>query len=141
LTLYPGTAHTLQCVTSLTTGQLAERAGVHIETVRYYERRGLLREPPRSEAGYRQYAPADLWRLQFITRAKGLGFTLTEIRALFGTVEEGSSDSVVEVAQAKMRALDERQRELSEIRSRLLRLIDICAGSNSEDCMALRITR
>jgi DNA-binding transcriptional MerR regulator len=128
-------------VNSLTTGQLAEQAGVHIETVRYYERRGLLREPPRSRGGYRQYAAADLWRLEFITRAKALGFTLTEIRALFGTVEEGSADSVVRVARAKMRALDARQRELSETRARLRRLIDVCANPNSEDCMALRVTR
>jgi DNA-binding transcriptional MerR regulator len=139
LTLYRGTARTLHGVNAFTTGQLAERAGVHIETVRYYERRGLLREPPRSLGGYRQYEPADLWRLQFITRAKQLGFTLTEIQALFATVEQGSADSVVQAAQAKLHALDERQKALSETRSRLQRLLDVCADTNSEDCLALRV--
>jgi MerR family transcriptional regulator, copper efflux regulator len=66
----------------LSIGQLAEAAGVHIETIRYYERRGLLPEPPRSAAGYRQYGPDDLWRLEFVGRAKTLGFTLTEVGEL-----------------------------------------------------------
>jgi MerR family mercuric resistance operon transcriptional regulator len=63
-------------VETLTIGQLAREAGVNIETIRYYERRRLLQEPPRTSSGYRQYSSTDLWRLQFITRAKQLGFTL-----------------------------------------------------------------
>ena len=70
---------------------------MHIETVRYYESRGLLRDPPRSAAGYRQYSHGDLWRLQFIARAKRLGFTLTEIASLVRGHDEhdmgGSADS------------------------------------------------
>ena len=62
--------------TTLTIGQLAEAAGVHLETVRYYERRGLLPEPPRSAAGYRLYGLDDVDRLRLITRAKALGFTV-----------------------------------------------------------------
>ena len=57
---------------------------MNVETIRYYERRGLLREPPRTHAGYRQYSGADLWRLQFIARAKQMGFTLAEIATLVG---------------------------------------------------------
>ena len=84
MTPYRGTGHSLANVESLTISQLAHEAGVHVETIRYYERRGLLREPPRTPAGYRQYSTADLGRLQFIARAKQLGFTLAEVARLAG---------------------------------------------------------
>jgi DNA-binding transcriptional MerR regulator len=93
LTPYQGTGHSLAIVESLTISQLAHEAGVHVETVRYYERRGLLREPPRTPAGYRQYAAADLRRLQFIARAKQLGFTLAEVARLAGDHDGGASTS------------------------------------------------
>lgn len=124
----------------LTIGQLARAAGVHVETVRYYERRRLLRQPPRTGSGYRQYSAEDLWRLQFIARAKHMGFTLSEIATLVGPAGAGSAESVVLMARAKIGALDERQRELADTRSRLVRLIDICADPDSDDCRALRIT-
>jgi DNA-binding transcriptional MerR regulator len=125
---------------SLTIGQLAHQAGVHVETVRYYERRGLLPEPPRTPAGYRQYCAADLWRLQFIARAKQLGFTLAEVARLACTRDGGdTADAVLEAARAKLRALDERQKELDATRVRLSRLIDVCEDPTSEDCRALRV--
>ena len=128
---------------SLTIGQLAHEAGVHVETVRYYERRGLLRQPPRTPAGYRQYAAADLRRLQFIARAKQLGFTLSEVAQLAGAHDsddsDDSADAVLEAARAKLRALDERQKELDATRMRLARLIDVCEDPTSEDCRALRV--
>ncbi len=161
LTPYPGTGHSLANVESLTISQLAHEAGVHVETVRYYERRGLLREPPRTPAGYRQYSTADLRRLQFIARAKLLGFTLAEVARLAGDHDDGdtadsehadsetdadsdhadseTADSVLRAARAKLRALDQRQRELDETRARLSRLIDICEDPMSEDCLALRV--
>jgi DNA-binding transcriptional MerR regulator len=158
LTPYPGTGHSLANVESLTISQLAHEAGVHVETVRYYERRGLLREPPRTPAGYRQYSTADLRRLQFIARAKLLGFTLAEVARLAGDQDDRAADagdtadsdhdsdkdsdpadSVLRAARAKLRALDERQRELDETRTRLSRLIDICEDPMSEDCLALRV--
>ncbi len=122
---------------ALTIGQLADAAGVHIETIRYYERRGLLRDPPRTASGYRQYSGTDLWRLQFIARAKHLGFTLAEIATLVGP--HGSSDNVLAMARSKIRALDEQQRDLADTRSRLERLVDICRDSTSDDCVALRL--
>ena len=64
---------------TLTIGQLARQAEVNVETLRYYERRGLIPEPPRKESGYRQYPPDDLARIRFIKHAKELGFTLKEI--------------------------------------------------------------
>jgi DNA-binding transcriptional MerR regulator len=152
LTPYPGTGHSLTLVESLTIGQLAHEAGVHVETVRYYERRGLLRRPPRTAAGYRQYAAADVRRLQFIARAKQLGFTLSEVAQLAGAHDSDDSadpvdsadpddsvDAVVEAARSKLRALDERQKELEATRVRLVRLIDVCADPASEDCRALRV--
>jgi MerR family transcriptional regulator, copper efflux regulator len=127
-------------VESLTIGQLAHEAGVHVETVRYYERRGLLRQPPRTAAGYRQYAGTDLWRLQFIARAKQLGFTLAEVARLVGAHDgDDTAEAVLEAARAKLRALDERQKELDATRLRLARLIDVCGDPTSEDCRALRV--
>ena len=140
MTPYPGTGRSLAVVESLTIGQLAHEAGVHVETVRYYERRGLLREPPRTPAGYRQYSAADLRRLQFIARAKQLGFTLAEVARLAGAHDGGdTADAVLRAARAKLRALDERQRELDQARVRLARLIDVCEDPTSEDCRALRV--
>ena len=124
----------------LTIGQLAGEAGVNIETIRYYERRGLLREPPRTRAGYRQYSATDVWRLQFIARAKELGFTLAEIAALLGPDGGGSADDVVLMARNKISELDTRQKELADTRSRLEDLIDVCGDPGSEDCVALRVT-
>src|SRR5207245_11222249 len=66
----------------LTTGQLARRGGVGVETVRFYERQGLLEEPARKESGYRQYEEDVVARLRFIRRAKELGFSLKEINEL-----------------------------------------------------------
>jgi DNA-binding transcriptional MerR regulator len=140
LTPYCGTAFRLVLVETFTIGQLAQEAGVNVETIRYYERRGLLRDPPRTSAGYRQYSATDLWRLQFIARAKSLGFTLSEIAGLVGHGSGTTADSVVFIARAKIGALDERRRELDEIRSRLERLLDVCEDSASEDCTALRVT-
>jgi DNA-binding transcriptional MerR regulator len=124
----------------LTIGQLAQAAGLNVETIRYYERRGLIRDPPRTDAGYRQYSAADLWRLQFIARAKRLGFTLADIASLVGPDSLNTADTVVRMARAKIDALDERQSELADTHARLDRLIDICGDPSSEDCMALRVT-
>ncbi|MGH9210953.1 MAG: MerR family transcriptional regulator [Acidimicrobiales bacterium] len=126
---------------SFTIGRLAEAAGVHVETVRYYERRGLIEPPPRSASGYRQYSPEDVWRLQFIRRAKQLGFTLAEVADLLGRgVEAGRAvDAVLAAAQAKVAAIDERQRELARVRCRLVQLVELCRDGNDADCVALRV--
>ncbi len=139
MTLYRATAVNLVAVQVLTIGQLAHEAGVNVETIRYYERRGLIRDPPRTGAGYRQYSAADLWRLQFIARAKRLGFTLGEIASLVGPDGSSTAETVLHMARTKIHALDERQRELADTRTRLERLADICEDPSSEDCMALRV--
>jgi DNA-binding transcriptional MerR regulator len=128
-------------VETFTIGQLAHDAGVNIETVRYYERRGLLREPPRSISGYRQYSAIDLRRLQFIARAKQLGFTLAEIASLVGDQDSSeTTESVLIMARSKVQELDQHRKELDNTRSRLERLIDICEDPKNEDCAALRVT-
>ena len=125
---------------ALRIGQLARAAGVHVETVRYYERRGLLAEPPRSPSGYRLYSPTDLWRLQFIARGKDLGFTLAEIAEIAGDAARRGPDCVVAAAHQKIAALDEQQRELAATRARLEQLVEVCEGGASADCTALRLT-
>jgi DNA-binding transcriptional MerR regulator len=124
----------------LSIGQLAEAAGVHVETIRYYERRGLLPEPPRSPGGYRQYGPDDLWRLEFVGRAKALGFTLTEVGELLEEDTRRDVSSVRAIVLRKLEAIEARQRELAGVRSGLERLADICADPDSDDCGALRLT-
>ncbi len=141
MTPYRGTGHTLEGVEAMTIGQLAFDAGVHVETIRYYERRGLLREPPRTAAGYRQYSSDDRRRLQLIIRAKGLGFTLTEIARLLGADTTTTSDAVRLAALAKLRSLDEQLRSVRETRARLELLLAICEDPDDEDCASLHLPR
>src|SRR5262245_26873404 len=125
---------------SFTIGQLAEAADVHLETIRYYERRGLLAEPPRTAAGYRQYGPDGGWRLRFIGRAKRLGFTLAEIRELVAD-QDGvpCADRTRAAAAVKLASIDEKLRELTDTRVRLEQLIDVCADGADADCVALNL--
>lgn len=129
----------------MTIGQLAAAAGVHLETVRYYERRGLLAEPPRSPAGYRQYGPDELWRLRLIGRAKRLGFTLAEIADLLdgdaGRPGDGAPgpDQVLAAARDRIDAVDDAMRELVDQRMRLEQLIGVCTDGPAADCTALRL--
>jgi DNA-binding transcriptional MerR regulator len=133
-------------MTAFTIGKLAEAAGVHVETIRYYERRGLLAPPPRSASGYRQYSPDDLWRLQFIARGKRLGFTLAEIGEVMSPTlsslagpAPASPERVLGAARAKIAAIDERQRELARVRCRLQQLAELCEHGADADCLALRV--
>ena len=118
--------------------QLAKRAGVAIDTVRYYERSGLLTPSGRLASGYRRYGELELKRLRFIRRAKALGFALTEVRDLLML---GSQDSVAEIkqaAQTKLADLDRRVTELQEIRRGLCALVDACPGhGRADDCPIL----
>jgi MerR family mercuric resistance operon transcriptional regulator len=124
-----------------TIGQFAAAAGVHPETVRFYERRGLLRPPRRSEAGYRLYDDTDLRLMTLISRGKQLGFTLAEIRELVGGDGPRSAERVRSAAQAKAADIAVRQRELAAVRHRLRRLAELCADDADADCMMLRVAR
>ena len=85
---------------------------MNVETIRYYEREGILPEPPRTASGYRQYSDVDRWRLAFIRRGKGLGFTLREIAELLGAGEERSVPEVRDVAENRLTLVD---RDLAEL--------------------------
>ena len=126
---------------SLTIGKLAQAAGVNVETIRYYERRGLIVQPPRSSSGYRQYSSDHLWRLSFIGRAKCLGFTLAEIAEIVDASSNRSAEAIVAAARTKIDAVEGRQRELAQLRCRLEQLVDVCETGDSKDCLALDVTR
>ena len=124
---------------SYTIGALARSAEVGVETVRYYERRGLLEQPPRG-AGYRQYSDDDLARLRFVRRAKELGFTLSEIRELLGAGESRSAADVLAAARGKLARVNDDVRRLEDLRCRLSRLVRACQ-EGSDGCVALDLGR
>ncbi len=119
----------------LTIGQVARRARVRLDTVRYYERRGLLPPPPRTAAGYRQYAPETVRRVAFIKRAQGLGFTLEEIERLLSLrVTPGPGCTAVErSARSAIARLDQQLADLQRMRAALSRLADACGSQHATD--------
>lgn len=114
----------------LTIGQVARQAGVGVETVRFYERQGLLEEPDRKASGYRQYDDAVVARLRFIRRAKELGFSLKEIAGLLALRHDpgASRADVRRRARAKIDDVEARIRDLQRIRDVLVRLAATCHG-------------
>jgi DNA-binding transcriptional MerR regulator len=118
-------------VDTLTLGALAREAGVNPETIRYYERRGLLAEPPRTPSGYRQYSEGDRERLALIRRAKDLGFTLAEIADLVGEGTRGSTADVRLAAAAKLADLERRMAALGDQRRRLRALLAACEAGDA----------
>jgi MerR family transcriptional regulator, copper efflux regulator len=126
----------------MTIGKLAAAQGVGVETVRFYQRRGLLAEPRRRGSGYREYSQEDQERLVFIRRARSLGFSLAEIAALLGpadapSVPAGSAAEIGRAAQAKLAAIEEQLRELSRQRCRLRQLVRVCEHGSGRDCATL----
>jgi MerR family copper efflux transcriptional regulator len=122
---------------TMTIGELAAAAGVHVETIRYYEREGILPEPLRAPSGYRQYGEADRWRLAFIQRGKGLGFSLKDIAELLGAGEDRTVDEVLRIAAARLEHLDAELAALTRTREQLARLVDTCATGADADCLDL----
>ena len=124
----------------LTVGEVAKRAAVHIETLRYYERQGLVARPPRRRSNYRLYPEETVQRIQFIKRAQQLGFSLKEIRellALRATPQIQCAD-VRERALAKIREIEHKVRTLQAMHTALTRLVAACAGQGHiADCPIL----
>ena len=121
-------------------GELARSTGIGIDAIRFYERNGLLPEPKRRESGYRAYADDDVRLLQFIARAKHLGFSLQEIRELLALSNAGEADvaSIKAATEKKLADIERRIRELARIRDGLRTLIDRCPGHGSAaDCPIL----
>ena len=123
----------------MTTGKLAGAAGVHLETVRYYERIGLMPAPGRTGSGYRSYGAEHLRRLSFIRRARELGFSIEEIRALLAMAEPGNA-SCAEVRALTMAHLDEVRAKISDLR-RLERIlattVEMCSREATPACPVL----
>jgi MerR family mercuric resistance operon transcriptional regulator len=117
-------------MTDLTSGQLAEGAGVGIETIRYYERKGLLPPPARSRSGYRRFPAEAVDRLRFIRQAQYLGFSLKEIQELLSLRidPKASCSEVRQRAQAKIGEIEQRLRGLQRIREVLWKLSEACGG-------------
>src|SRR5688500_315942 len=95
-----------------TIGRLAKATGVTVETVRYYQRRGLLQEPNRQPGTHRQYPAAALERLGLIKRAQHFGFSLDEIQQLIGLADDNDGTKVLAIAEARRRAMRERAQQL-----------------------------
>jgi MerR family transcriptional regulator, copper efflux regulator len=114
----------------LTIGKLAKQANVHVETVRFYERRGLIPRPRRTVANYRLYSPENLRQIKFIKQAQGLGFSLKEIKrllALRATPRARCAD-VRAYASQKIEAIDAKIGSLARMRKALQNLLDECSG-------------
>lgn len=123
-----------------TIGTVARAAGVGVETVRFYERKGLLPEPPRTPSGYRQYPVEAVERLRFIRRAQALGFALGEIADLLALrVDEVAACGTVEAqAREKLAQVTGKMEELRRIEAALERLVKACqAREPTSDCPLL----
>ncbi len=114
----------------LTIGKVARRASVGVETVRFYEREGLIEEPPRRESGYRQYPEETVSRIRFIRRAKELGFSLKEIKELLALRidPEASCEDIRQRAEAKIADIEEKVRTLRRMKKALVKLTAACNG-------------
>ena len=109
-------------------GEVAAAAGCNIPTLRYYERRGLLREPQRTDSGYREYPPETVRIVRFIKRAQELGFTLHEIEELLRlrNGEATRQGEIRAIAEAKMRDIEEKQARLQAMHDALGGLLQSC---------------
>jgi len=124
---------------SMGIGTLAEKAGVKIDTVRYYERAGLLAPRARLASGYRRYSELELARLRFIRRAQMLGFQLKEVRELLALSAQRDVGRVRRSAQAKLADVEARINALEKVREGLAALIAACPGhGRAEDCPILK---
>ena len=120
-------------------GAAAAASGCHIETIRYYERIGLLPHPARSVSGYREYLPEEVDRLRFITRGRELGFSLEEIRGLLALSDDPklSCRDVDQLARHHLADVRQRLRALRRIAQELERTIASCAGGKRGQCAIL----
>jgi len=120
---------------TLTRGQLARHCGVGPETIRFYERRGLIPEAPRSSGGYRRFGAVAVSRLTFIRRAKALGFSLPEIGELLALHDDPGGDRarVKTLAQSKLAEIEAKVADLERMRSALGELAEQCSGHGPVD--------
>lgn len=116
----------------LTIGRIASRAGVGIDTIRFYERRGLLPKPRRTDSGYRLYPPETVTRLRFIRRAKALGFSLDEIVTLLALQDTGGPKAKVKaITHRKLEQVEAKIADLERMRDVLRELDNDCTGTGN----------
>ncbi len=126
---------------NLTIGQIAKQAAVGIETVRFYERKGLLEKPKRNTSGYRQYSLEAVSRIRFVKRAQEVGFSLAEIKGLLSLRLDSSKkcEDIKACALAKINEIEGKIEDLNRMKNALLDLAKAC-DSNSDiiECPILR---
>ena len=120
-------------MSAFTIGRLARTAGVHVETIRYYQRRGLLATPRKPPGGIRLYPAESLEQLHFIKRAQELGFALRDIRELLA-LGSGHCRDTRRLAEAHLADVDQRLRDLARMRRTLARLIRKCHNGHEQAC-------
>lgn len=128
-----------------TIGKLAGEAGLGVETIRFYERRGILRQPPKPPAGYRTYSRRDLVTIKYVKEAQGLSFSLDEVQSLFSRAEgnaTGFCSSVRAVARKKLARVRKQIAESQKLEARLRKFLADCAANKGErHCPILRQIR
>jgi MerR family mercuric resistance operon transcriptional regulator len=118
----------------LTIGHIAQAAGVHVETVRYYQRRGLVSLPPKRLRGFRYYAPETASRVRFIKRAQALGMSLKEVQRLLRLDAKGACKETRSLAVAKLALIEQKLLDLAKLRDVLRGLVAACDKPHGEAC-------
>ncbi len=121
-------------------GALSRETGCNIETIRYYERIGLIPEPPRSRGGRRSYSRDHLRQLAFIMRSRALGFSISEIRQLLSLMDDNNScEQVQSITVRHLEEINGKIEELNRLRSVLESAADKCKGGTATDCPVVDI--
>jgi Zn(II)-responsive transcriptional regulator len=124
-------------------GGLAKEVKVKTDTIRFYEKIGLMPKPYHTESGYRHYRSEDLKRLRFIVRAKGMGFTLAEIKELLAIKisSQDKCDAVYAESQHKINTIDQKISELQKMKTALAKLMELChlEHSHQGECPILEV--
>ena len=121
----------------LTIGRLAARAQVNVETVRYYQRRGLLQMPDRPHGGIRHYGPAEVSRLEFIRRAQAVGFSLADIGDLLQLKGDHACERTLKLTEEKLAEVRSRLVQLKHLEQELVQLVGQCSETTGDCCPTL----
>ena len=126
---------------ALKIGNIAKATATNVETVRYYERIGLLPPPERTSANYRSYTPAHVDRLSFIRHARGLGFDIADIRSLLDLADQPERDcaEVDRIASGHLQAVEQKIARLSVLRDELSRMVGQCRGGQVATCRIMEV--
>lgn len=118
----------------LTIGKVAAAAAVNVETIRFYQRRGLLTEPPKPQGGFRYYDETTITRVRFVKRAQALGFSLEEVVGLLALEQSSACGPTHAAAVRKLQLVEERIADLKRIRSTLKNLVQQCEAGPAAVC-------